>query len=398
MATFKICVFKHQERRDGKYPISIRVTWKRQSAYIKTEYYAVIAQINQRKGIFELKDTYIINKLNARIMEYERRKTELPQPIEYYSAKQLAEELQRSNKVELRQVIEKYRERCKPSRQLFVNTVLTSLDDFTGGFPIMINDLSHSLLESYISFLAIPRKVRSGRNHSRINRGVKFPRKHIGVIQAAFNLYKRDNLNFTMNFPKVAMAKESPAHRVLSIDQLRDLYYTSFENEKLRIAKDIFFLSFFFIGINFIDLFNLGKAKNGKIAYKRSKTKEKRSDEAYIEIEINEAAKFIIDKYSGDSHLLYFCEKHTFKNFQFWLNQKLRKIGEIKGYEKPLTYYYARHTWATLARNECGYAKSDVAEALNHSNSTITDTYIVRDFSRIDEMNKKVSALVTDLS
>ena len=54
MCTFKICVFKHQKRRDGKYPVSIQVTWKSQSV-IKTEFYAVAQQINNRRGIFELK-------------------------------------------------------------------------------------------------------------------------------------------------------------------------------------------------------------------------------------------------------------------------------------------------------------------------------------------------------
>ena len=39
MATFKITVFKHQKRRDGKYPVSIRVGWKRKYSFIDTEDY-----------------------------------------------------------------------------------------------------------------------------------------------------------------------------------------------------------------------------------------------------------------------------------------------------------------------------------------------------------------------
>jgi hypothetical protein len=63
MATFKITVFQHQVRADGKYPVSIRVYWKRQYGYIGTEYYVTIYQINQnkKKGLFKLKDSLIIN-------------------------------------------------------------------------------------------------------------------------------------------------------------------------------------------------------------------------------------------------------------------------------------------------------------------------------------------------
>ena len=65
MATFKICIFKHQRRADEKYPVSIRVCWKRQYGYIKTEFYVTDKQIN--KKAFVLKDSFIIRELDRRI-------------------------------------------------------------------------------------------------------------------------------------------------------------------------------------------------------------------------------------------------------------------------------------------------------------------------------------------
>jgi len=37
--------------------------------------------------------------------------------------------------------------------------------------------------------------------------------------------------------------------------------------------------------------------------------------------------------------------------------------------------YYARHSWATIARNDCGVPKEDISMALNHSdpNHKVTD-------------------------
>jgi transposase len=90
VATFKICVFKHQQRRDGKYLVSIRVCWKRSYSYIRTEYYVVEKQIN--KKTFTLKDQYIINDLNKRILQYEELKAKkLGQRINMYKVKELAD-------------------------------------------------------------------------------------------------------------------------------------------------------------------------------------------------------------------------------------------------------------------------------------------------------------------
>ena len=68
MATFKICVFEHQKRKDNKYPVCIRVGWKREYAYIGTEYYVTDKQINKKN--FSLKDVFIINELNKRITKF----------------------------------------------------------------------------------------------------------------------------------------------------------------------------------------------------------------------------------------------------------------------------------------------------------------------------------------
>lgn len=71
-------------------------------------------------------------------------------------------------------------------------------------------------------------------------------------------------------------------------------------------------------------------------------------------------------------------------------------MAELCGIE-GLTSYYARHTWATLARNECGVPKDVVHEALDHASrggERVTDIYIRRDFGRVWEANRKVLDLV----
>ena len=58
----------------------------------------------------------------------------------------------------------------------------------------------------------------------------------------------------------------------------------------------------------------------------------------------------------------------------------------------PISTYYARHSWATIARNNCGVSKDDVHLALNHIDNDlkVTDLYIEKDWSMIDNANRKV--------
>jgi hypothetical protein len=57
-----------------------------------------------------------------------------------------------------------------------------------------------------------------------------------------------------------------------------------------------------------------------------------------------------------------------------------------------LIIHYARHSWATIARNKCRISKSDVDECLNHviTENRIADIYIEKDWSFIDDANRKV--------
>ena len=60
-----------------------------------------------------------------------------------------------------------------------------------------------------------------------------------------------------------------------------------------------------------------------------------------------------------------------------------------------ITAYYARHSWATIARNILGISIDDIALALNHvsENHKVTSIYIEKDFTRIDKANRAVMDL-----
>ena len=71
--------------------------------------------------------------------------------------------------------------------------------------------------------------------------------------------------------------------------------------------------------------------------------------------------------------------------------QEIQELGKTE-FPENVTTNWARHTWATIARNDCGVNKDDVALCLGHvdTDNRVTDMYIKYDYSIIDGANRKV--------
>ena len=139
-------------------------------------------------------------------------------------------------------------------------------------------------------------------------------------------------------------------------------------------------------------LFYCRHVNNGKLCYNRSKTKKKRTDKAYIEITIQERTLPLMKKYKGkNGNLFCFSEMFlTAKKFPDSVNDGLKMICDKLQIEN-VTYYSFRHSWATIAQNDCGASTAMVAFALNHATEyRVTRGYIKTDFTPIDKLNKQV--------
>jgi integrase len=118
-------------------------------------------------------------------------------------------------------------------------------------------------------------------------------------------------------------------------------------------------------------------------------------------IKLEPEAIEIINRYKGDNRLLNVSQRYeTHRGFLHYINRYLHGsdyygmpgICSKIGIDKQVTTKWARHTWATFARNECKINKDDVALSLGHedSDNVVTDIYIKYDYRIIDESNRKV--------
>lgn len=120
-----------------------------------------------------------------------------------------------------------------------------------------------------------------------------------------------------------------------------------------------------------------------------------------MEMRVPAMLRPLMEKYKADDtdeHLFRFHSRHsTSDSFCANVNRGIHELCESMGISKDEGYcaYTFRHTWATLAQNDCGASIDEVAFGMNHSRGhKVTRGYIRIDFSPAWELNEKVVDLV----
>ena len=210
-----------------------------------------------------------------------------------------------------------------------------------------------------------------------------------------FNDYDRNIIKIpNQPFRAVKIPKaDIPQKRSIESDVILKIFNCKVEFGREELAQDVSKMIICLAGINTVDLYYLKKESfsNGKIHYNRKKTEKSRRDKAYIEIKVPNEILYLINKYKGYKSLFNFSDHYSEPgNFSKAINTGLKSICKKIGIPN-ITAYWFRHSWATIAQNQCGASTELIGFCLNHSSAhRITEGYIKKDFSPIDELNRKV--------
>lgn len=264
-------------------------------------------------------------------------------------------------------------------------TMLNSLEGYVGRRILPFSNINYSLLEGF---------------RERLKDRPRAMTMYLGLMRHLFReamrKYNTDYEQVIKNDPftrfKVPRQVMKKGVRALTLEELMKIYkYQGKAGSRPQLAKDCFILSFCLMGMNSVDLYSVKDCKGGVIRYNRQKTKDRRDDNAYIEVRIPSIIMPLVKKYRGTSRVFDFYKRYAnYQGFNVNLNKGLKIVGEAVGIE-GLQFYQARHTFATLSRNLMKFSKSDVDEALNHVGTMdIADVYISKDFSIINENNAKL--------
>ncbi len=187
--------------------------------------------------------------------------------------------------------------------------------------------------------------------------------------------------------------------RAISIEDIGKLEALELEPDSLlQFSKDLFFASFYMMGMNFKDiaLLRVGNIIGGRLNYQRAKTAEQ------FNFEILPQAQVILDKYitseKAKTDYIFSIIKRTapldiekdVQEARKRHNKRLKSLAAMSGIEETLTTYVGRHSFATIARNKKIPVEA-IKEMLGHSSIKTTQTYLASLPSKtLDDYNKSV--------
>lgn len=407
MATFKPVVFKTGKniKSDGTTNIKIRVYHNKESQYIPTEYYiepnymgddGSILAFHPGADLFNFQLGEIIQKYRKAGLqlgaersskmscsEYRDYITQATQPgFDFIDFVKFCEDHIKNTKK--KKTAEWYQQ---------------SLDSFVwyyGKSKIDARDITRNKITDFIEKLKVSgQKGRPLENGSISNyvRGLRAlynecKRKH---NQPDYDIIRIPNDPFTIDIPVYKRRRKNVT--VENIMKIRDFESTS---DRVCMSRDLFMMLFYLMGINIGDLFHIDPPTGGRLNYERSKTDTDDNEMFSLSIKVEPELQILLDKYSSNGFLSdiknRFIDSDSFRSS---VNKGLKIIGEWIGVPK-LSSNWARHSWASIARNKAEITKSDIDFCLGHVSHEhkMADIYIDIDYSICDKANRKVLDLL----
>ncbi len=396
MATFKTLV--RTQRKDGFFPVYIRVVHRTKPGYIKTDKCVTKHELTKTG---EIKDPYVLDYCIQRIKDYNTRLNMVN--IANWSVQQIIAYLQEGDedlcfsdyaRLHIDRMIDSGMARNARNYQL----ALQHMERYFGTTKVKFSQLTSTNMAKWIKSLEQTNRAKE-----------MYPVCMRQVFRAAtteLNDYDTGFIRIKTNpWVKVKIPQaDRPEKRAISAEDCRRFFAAPLPESKMKsplpeLGRDVAMMVLCLGGMNTVDLYNLRKEDyhGGIIHYKRAKTMKSRADGAYMEMRVPEIIKPLFEKYAsapGNEWLFNFHERHTTSDsFSANANIGIKKICAGLGMAREDWYcvYTFRHTWGTVAQNDCGASIDEVAFGMNHSaGHRITRGYIKLDFTPAWELNGKV--------
>mgnify|MGYP003871705689 CR=1 FL=1 len=285
-------------------------------------------------------------------------------------------------------LVKQQREAGRTGNAATYQNAINKLKKYTGQKDIAFKTIDYRFLKDWeADLLSKGKKVNSIGAYLRAIRAIYNQAIKSGIVEQ--KLYP---------FTKYKIKNEKTVQRTLSKKQITSIEQMEFDDYMMERAKDVFMLSFYFRGMNFRDMALLTEdnLQGDRIIYRREKTHK------IYSVKIIPKAKELLDKYKSNRPMLlpivskkHCCNREVMirsarehlKNY----NPRYYHIIGVKIGIPKMTTYYARYSWANIAR-KLGYSKDLIAEALGHEyGNKVTGIYLDNyDLEVIDEMNERV--------
>lgn len=380
------------------YPVYIRIVHRRKMGYIKTDKIISPKSLTKQGDIKDAVVNEYCYNLILRYTDKINRKDisafTMKELIEYLTLDEGEQCFSEYAQLHIRRMEQRGQIRNAKNYKLAVQ----HLERYIGTNRVMFSHLSSAVLKRWIESLAMTNRAKE-----------MYPVCVRQIFKAALlelNDEERGIVRIKFNpWLKVQIPKsDNGVQRAISAEACREFFNRPLPQTKMlsslpELGRDVAMLVLCLGGINTVDLFNMKKSNyhNGVIGYKRAKTRHARRDEAYIEMRVEPFIRPVFEKYlapEDDEYLFNFHVRYCDSDsFSANVNNGIKKICADMGMAKEAYYcvYTFRHTWGTIAQNDCDANLYEVAFGMNHSHGLkVTRGYVKIDYSPAWRLNAKV--------
>jgi integrase len=415
MLTIRAEVLKDKKRTDGTYNVKVRFIKDKKVRRVSTDLFATDSDLTADLKLKE--ESLIKQEADRLVLRYRTMFNSLHLDSENCSVNEIVNRLlckdEAEKPIDFIAFARKWINETTIKGKDNYTTALNSFIRFIGEEELEIKKITVDLLEDYRDYII---KVRAERTKAMTEAGKRIPSNRCLslYLTSLRHLYSEAQKQYNkpdkglMRIPHTPFEyfkipkQEATRKRAITPQQIKAIWKLPYQNIhkgvkhtcRPDLAKDCFILSFCLMGINSVDLYNATELKGNRLIYYRTKTKDRRSDNAKMEVIVPKIVLPIIEKYqdlTGQRLFRFYKDYRDSKAFNKAINKGLKNIGNQLHIE-DLEYYAARHSWATIALNKCGIDKYTVHAALNHVDESmrVTDIYIERDFVNENKANSKV--------
>lgn len=408
MATFKPVVFSSGKhiKQDGTTNIKIRVYHNKESQYIPTVYYIEPQYMSEDGSVlpFHPSADLLNYELGNVIQKYRKAGLELGSDRALrMSCSEYRDYLVESTTsdyefIDFVQFCNNHINNTKKKKTAeWYQQSLDSFVWFYGKKKIDARDITRLKIREWMDQLKIAgQKGRPLENGSISN--------YVRGLRVLYNECKKKHNNpdhDIIRIPNEPFSLEIPIYRKkrrnLTVEKIIAIRDYEPDLDRTRTSRDVFMMQFYLMGINIGDLYKLKEPRFGRVEYERSKTNtEYNTNPILLSIRVEPELNTLFEKYSKESFLSEMKKYSGTDSLRSSINKGIKTIGKEIGVPQISTNW-ARHSWASIARNKAKIPVADIDFCLGHSsNHRMADIYIEEDYSIFDDANRKVLDLLLD--
>ena len=241
-----------------------------------------------------------------------------------------------------------------------------------------LTEINESWLNKYEDYL------KNVRNNTISTVGI-----HLRNIRTLYNVGIKKGITQSIQYPygkSFQIKTQTKKKFVLFTNDVIEFTRLAPKNPSQQLAKDFWLLSYYCCGINLNDIAYLTKDnfRGDSLSFFRKKTAGTKLNDNEISMTLRPIIKAIIERYTDYDKKYVFniitendsvvIKRKKIKQFNNVINKNISRIPGLNFKEK-ITYYQARHSWATNMYNDTADLVF-IQQQLGHTNIKTTMNYI----------------------